>query len=67
MHIITRVNQFVYKEGISTIDAIIKIDQYIEQANQGTKILLMGRPMAFDALNRTMLWAALYKNAYRQK
>ena len=42
MHILTRNNQFGYKEGISTIDAIIKVEQYIENANRNAKNLVNG-------------------------
>ena len=61
MHIITRNNQYGRKEGISTTDAIIKVDQYIEQADNKAKVLLMGLSKAFDTINRTLLWATLYK------
>ena len=61
MHILTRNNQFVYKEGISTIDAIIKIEQYVGNANRDAKILLMGISKAFGAMNRTLLWPPLYE------
>ena len=60
-HILTRNNQFGYKEGISTIDAIIKIEHYVERANRDAKILPMGLSKAFGAINRTLLWATLYE------
>ena len=60
-HILTRNNQLGYKEGISTIDAIIRVEQYIESANRDAKILLMGISKAFGAINRTLLWTTLYK------
>ena len=59
-HILTRENQFGYKEGISTIDDIIKFEQYIENANRDAKILRMGLSKAFGAINRTPLWSTLY-------
>ena len=54
-------NQFGYKEGVSTIDAIIKIEPYVEHSDRDAEILPMCRPKAFDTLNRTLLWATLYK------
>ena len=60
-HILSRNIQFGYKEGISTIGAIIKIGQYIERANRDADILMMGRPKAFGAINKTLLWTTLYK------
>ena len=60
-HILTISNQFGFKEGISTSDAIIKVEQYIENANRNAKILLMGLSKAFGATNRTLLWTTIYK------
>jgi len=60
-HIITSNNQYGYKEGVSTIDAIIKVEQYIKRTDRRAKILLMGLSKAFGAINRTILWATLYK------
>ena len=65
-HILTRNNQYGYKEGISTTDAIIKVEQYIEQTDRKAKVLLMGLSKAFGAINRTLLWAALYNRATRR-
>ena len=65
MHILARNNQFGYKEGVSTIDAIIKVEQYIGNANRNAKILLMVLSKAFGAINRTLLWAMLYKKEYQ--
>ena len=61
-HILTRNNQYGFNAGISAIDAIIKIDQYIEHANRDAGILLADIAKAFGAINRTLLWATLYKN-----
>ena len=66
-HILTSNSQYIYKEGISTTDAIIKVEQYIEQADSKAKILLMGLPKAFGAINRTLLRANLYKKDCRGK
>ena len=63
-HILTSNSQYIYKEGISTTDAIIKVEQYIEQADSKAKILLMGLPKAFGAINRTLLWATLYTKGF---
>ena len=53
MHIPTRRNQFGYKDGISKIDDIIKVDQYKEHANRDAKISPMGLSKAFGAIDRT--------------
>ena len=53
MHILTSNNQYGYKEGISTTDAIIKVDQHIEQADGKAKVL-MDLSKAFDTINRTL-------------
>ena len=37
MHIITSNNQYEYNEGISTANAIIKVEQYIEQTDNKEK------------------------------
>ena len=47
------------QEGISTIDAIVKKEQYIEHANRDAEIL-MGLHNAFGAINRRILWDTLY-------
>ena len=60
-HILTRNNRYGYKEGISTIGAIIKVEQYIEQEERKDKVLLMGPSEAFGTINRAMLWETLYK------
>ena len=61
MRILTRNNQFGYKARISTIDAITKVEQYIENANRDAEILLMDPPKAFGPINSTLLWATLYQ------
>ena len=60
-HILTSNNQFGYKEGISTIDAIINVEQYIENANREAGILLTDLFKAFGSIDRTLLWATLYE------
>ena len=62
MHILTSNNQYGYKEGISTTDAVIKVEQYVGQAGNKEKVLLMDLPEAFGTINRTLLWTTLYKN-----
>ena len=42
-------------------DAILKIEQYIQEGTGGNQILLMGLSEAFDTINRTQLWTTLYK------
>ena len=60
-HILARNFRFGYKEGVSTTDAIIKTERYVEHANRDAEILLMGRPKAFDTVNSTLIWTALYR------
>ena len=55
MHILTINNQYGYKEGISTVGALAKVDPYIEQADRRAKILLMDLSKAFGAINRPLL------------
>ena len=65
MHILTRNNQYGYRAGISTSDAIIKMEQYVEHANRGDKIPLMDLSMEFDTINRTLQLTTLYKKGLR--
>ena len=60
-HILTRNNQSGYKPGISTTDAIVRIEQYIEQANRDGKILMVPLSKPFGAIYRTLIWEARYK------
>ena len=57
----TSTKQYGYKQGLSTIDAVYKIEQYIQEWAKNTQILLMDLAEAFDTVNRTQLWTALYK------
>ena len=66
-HILTSNNQYGYKEGIPTTDAIIKVEQYIEQADNKGEILLMDLSEAFGTVNMTLLWTTLRKKEYREK
>ena len=61
MHILTANNQFGYKEGLSTTDAIQKVEEYINKATPDSHIILMDLSKAFDTINRPLLWTALYK------
>ena len=61
MHILTRNNQLVYKDGISAIDAFVKIEQYVENADRNAKIFPTDLSKEPDAINRTQLWTILYK------
>ena len=51
--------------GVSAIDEIIKIEQHIEHANRDAEILLMDLSETFGEINRTHLWATMYKNGLR--
>jgi len=45
----------------------VKIEQYIEQNSTAKNILLMDLSKAFGAVNRTILWTALYKEGIPEK
>jgi len=61
LHLVTSTTQYGYKQSLSTIDAIYKLEQYIQESNTASKILLLDLSKAFDTINRTQLWATLYK------
>ena len=61
LHIITAQTQYGYKMNTSTIDAIIKLEDYLENKTPNSNILLMDLTKAFDTINRTMLWTTLYR------
>ena len=61
MHILTQNIQYGYKAKISTIDAIMKIETYLDQKTGHTHLLLMDLSKAFGAISRTLLWTTLYK------
>ena len=62
LHLMTSNNQYGYKGGVSTIDAIMKIEQAIRSGPKDTKIILMGITKAFGSVSRTMLWTSLSIN-----
>jgi len=57
----TSTAQYGYKKGISTIDAIHTIDQFAQENNPESKTILMDLTIAFSTINRTQLWATIYK------
>jgi len=61
IHLLTDQTQYGYKPGLSTLDTILKIEQYIQNGTKGEQILLMDLSKAFDTINRTQLWTTLYK------
>ena len=61
LHTITGKIQYGYKSQLSTIEAILKVEEHMGKATPTEKALLMGQSKAFGAINRTMLWATLYK------
>ena len=61
LHLLTSTNQFGYKNGLSTIDAIVKIEHPLQAGTQSAKIILIDLAKAFDCVNRSTLWATLYK------
>ena len=67
LHLLTGTNQYGYKQGLSTIDALYKIENYIQESNKEAQILLMDLPKAFGAINRTQLCTTLYKRTTPRK
>ena len=61
LHLLTGTTKYGYKQGLSTLDAILKIEQYIQEGTKGDQIRLMDLSKAFDTINRTQLWTSLYK------
>jgi len=61
LHLLTGTNQYGYKQGLSTIDALYKVENYIQESNKDAQIILMGLTKAFGTINRTQLWTTLYK------
>ena len=61
LHLLTPNNQFRYKNGLSAIDAIIRLEHATQAGTQSAKIILMNLSKAFDCVNRTTLWTTLYK------
>ena len=61
IHLLTGINQYGYKQGLSTLDDIQKLEECIQGSKHGAQILLMGMSKAFDTINRTILWEVLYK------
>jgi len=61
LHLIINTNLYGYNRGISTTDAVVKLEQYIQKGSDSAKILLMGPAKAFGAINGTKLWTELYK------
>ena len=59
LHIVTSNNQYGYKQNVATIDAIMKIEQYIEDNSTTQNILLVDLIKAFGAVNRTVPWTTL--------
>jgi len=61
LHIIERKSQYGYKHKLSTIDAILRVEERMDKTTQDEHVLIMGLTKALDAINRTMLWATLYR------
>jgi len=57
----TSTKQYGYKQGLSTLGAIQKIEQYVQEGTKDSQILRMDLSEAFDTINRTQLWTSLYK------
>ena len=61
LHLATGTTQYEYNQGLSTLDAILEIEQHIQEGAEETHVLLMGRANAFGTISRAELWATLYK------
>ena len=55
MRIFARNIQFGYKDGLSTIDEIVKIEHHIDHADARAGILLINTPHSIGAVNGTLL------------
>ena len=56
--IVTGDDQYGYKEGLSTIDAIVGIENYARTSNEIRQIILLDIKKAFGAVSRTALWTS---------
>ena len=54
-------NQFGYKRKSSTIDALHRIQDFLDNRKSNGLIVLLDLSKAFDTINRELLWAALYR------
>ena len=61
LHSIAPEHQFGYKTSLSAADEIVKLEDRLNKATPETHIALMGIAKSFDKLNKTLLWATLYK------
>ena len=61
LHLATPSTQYGYKNGLSAIDAIIKLEHAIKTGPDNLAIVLMDISKAFECVNRTLLWTTLYK------
>lgn len=61
LHLTTGTTQYGYRQGLSTLGAIVEIEQHTQEGTKATHVLLMDLPNAFDTINRNQLWATLYK------
>ena len=61
MHLLTSSTKYGYKPGVSTIDAIIRIEHAIQTGPNNLEIAIMDLAKAFGCVNRRLLWATLYK------
>lgn len=61
LHRLTPNNRFWYKQGLSTLDALINLDHVIHMRSKSAKIILAGPPKAFGCVRSRIIWTALYK------
>ena len=57
----TKITQFGYKKRTSTIDALRKIQDFLDTKSKEGLLVLLDLSKAFDTINRKLLWTALYR------
>ena len=60
MNIITETIQYGYKEQSSCIDALRAVNNFLKEDKNG-ELLLMDLSKAFDTIDRSLLWTALFR------
>ena len=60
MNLIAESTQFGYKQKSSCIDVLNKVHNFLRKDGKA-ELLMMDLSKAFDAVNRKLLWTALYR------
>jgi len=61
LHLAPSNTQFGYKSGLSTIDAVIKLERAIQTGPFSAEIALVDLIKAFGSVNRQILWGTLFE------